>query len=297
MRKTPQNSPSILVLGSRGFIGSVIFRALEKRYGTKVRGLTSGKLDLTKARSSSQLARVSTKNTVLVVVCGIRAERDKTLNAFEKNVAMMVHTAQALEKQKIAQCIYISTVSVYGSGKKPSKITEKTPLAVDSLYALAKYAGEKLLETACTQNNVPLVILRLPRVYGFGDIHAQYGPAAFVNDIAQHGKMTLYGDGSELREFLYVEDIGKIIELVIENKTNGIVNVVSGTSHSFIEAAEIFLRTLKKPFAIEHLERTGAVFDEVYDNTLFRALFPDFSFTTFKEGIRKTYEEVSSESK
>lgn len=288
-------SPSpILILGNRGFIGSVVFQTLHARYGEHVRGFSSKDLDLTVEQSSEELARQSSHETALVVVSGIR---DHSLDALKKNVAMMVHVGEVIEKQPISHCIYLSSMSVYGSDPKDEIITEKIHLNLDSLYALGKYAGEAVLQKACANTKTPFLILRLPRVYGHGDTHANYGPAAFVAGIAARGEMVLYGDGEELREFLYVEDLANIVDLSIRAKTTGVINVVSGVSHSFAKAAEILKHIVQKPFAIHHLPRTGWRFDEHYDNTQFQTAFSDYSFTPLEEGLRRSCQEAGLEVK
>jgi nucleoside-diphosphate-sugar epimerase len=282
--------PSIIVLGNKGFIGNVIFRRLHARYKTNAHGISSQSLDLTRAYAVLRLSKYFSNNTVLVIVSGIRAERDQTLNALKKNTAMMVHIASSIKKQPIAQCIYLSTVSVYGTGPKKEAITEVRPLMLNSLYALAKYAGEELLNIVCAKNNIPLLILRLPRVYGPGDPYAQYGPCAFIREITEKSRVTLYGNGKEVREFLYVEDLAHIVDLGISRKLTGIVNVVSGASHSFNEAVEILRHHTKQPFKVISLARTGESYDEHYKNTRFHSLFPRYSFTSLRKGLEQSLE-------
>ena len=274
---------SILILGNRGFIGSVVFRTLCARYGERVRGFSSNDLDLVDEKSIVTLSKHCSPETALVVVSGIR---DHSLDAFEKNVSMIVHVGESLEKQPVVQCIYLSSMSVYGGSPKRGKITEKSPLNLDSLSALGKYSGEAILEKACSETKTPLLILRLPRVYGHGDAHANYGPAAFVEGIAARGEITLYGDGEELREFLHVEDLANVVDASMSAKNHGVINVVSGVSHSFAEAAKILRRIAKKPFTVHNLPRSGEPFDEHYDNATFRTIFPNYSFTPLEQGLR-----------
>lgn len=277
--------PSIVVLGSKGFIGSTIVANLSHRFGKDVRGISSATLDMTRAASVVKLARLCSGQTVLVATAGIRAERDASLDAFASNISILVHLAQALERQPVARCIYLSTVSVYAPPLQRKKITEKNPIGPTSLYALAKYAGERILETVCTDQRIPLLILRLPRVYGAHDAYATYGPSAFIASIQKRGALTLYGQGNEAREFLSVEDLADIVNLSIARKPEGIVNVVSGASHTFEEAAAILSHIAKKPFTVRHVPSAAPGHDEHYDNTAFRKLFPSYSFTPFPKGL------------
>lgn len=281
-------NPSIIVLGSKGFIGSAVTKSLIARYKKKVRGMSSRDIDLTRKSSINRLSQLLLPQTVLVFVSGIRAERDSSLSAFEKNIAMMVNTAKAIEKRILKQCIYLSTASVYGSGAKKGKITESSPLVLDSLYALAKYTGEEILKRACAQKKIPLLILRLPRVYGREDKYASYGPSAFIRDVYEKGGVTLYGDGKEKREFLYVEDVGNIIARAIASNIGGVVNVVSGTSHSFLHVIELLRAIAKTPFTTSFAPRDKLSHDEHYHNKTFQKLFPRYSFTPLKRGLLST---------
>lgn len=284
--------PKIIILGSDGFVGGAVFNSFKGKYGRRVVGVTPGDIDLTRKSSSEKLKKHFNKDTVVVFISGITAEKDDSTQAFGRNIEMIVNVAQALENNPAAKCVYISTVSVYGNGAKAGPITEEYPIRLDSLYALAKYAGERILSRVSESKDLPLVILRLPRIYGPGDVNSKYGPSAFVRRLGKKQDLIRYGNGKELREFLYLGDLIRAIEGLIFNDSTGEVNVVSGSSRSFIEVINILKKTVPFDFKVIEAARKGELFHEEFDNAKLSRMLPDFKFTRLEDGIKETWEGV-----
>ncbi len=280
----------IIILGSDGFVGGAVFNFFKRKYGRRVIGVTPGDIDLTKKESSKKLARLFERDAVVVFISGITAEKDNSLRAFGQNIEMVVNTAQALAEKPVAKLIYISTVSVYGSGPKTAGINEKNRIRLDSLYALAKYTGEQVLGRASESGGVCLMILRLPRVYGSGDVNSKYGPSAFVRRLSERQELIRYGSGEELREFLYLGDLIRVIEAFALNDLSGsrAVNIVSGRSRSFKEMIAILRRAVPFEFKVTEAARDGALFHEEFDNSKLAGLLPGFNFTRLEDGIEDT---------
>ena len=69
-------------------------------------------------------------------------------------------------------------------------VTEASAVEPADFYALAKYAGERVLANVCGAAKIPLVIVRPTGVYGPGDTHNSYGPNRFISQIMNDGKLT-----------------------------------------------------------------------------------------------------------
>ena len=136
--------------------------------------------------------------------------------------------------------IYLSSARVYGEDVAYlEKISEYTPVQPKTYYGISKYAAERVLEKICTDNGINLVILRPPLVYGKDDLSQGYGPTGFTYKVVNSEEIILWGDGSEFREFIYVDDIGNIVSRLVNSNYNGILNLVSGTSYTFKEIGSL----------------------------------------------------------
>ena len=124
-------------------------------------------------------------------------------------------TVSRMSPQKI---MYFSSASVYGEDVVYSeKISEKTPIQPSTYYGIAKYTAERLLEKTCTENKAELVILRPPLIYGKNDRSRGYGPTGFTYKAIESDEIILWGDGSGFREFVFVDDVSRVIHRLLNN--------------------------------------------------------------------------------
>ena len=74
----------------------------------------------------------------------------------------------------------------------------------------------------------PLAVLRLTAVYGADDTHNSYGPNRFVRQALKDGRISLFGDGEETRDHLYVDDAVALMLAVVSHASTGLLNLASG---------------------------------------------------------------------
>lgn len=108
--------------------------------------------------------------------------------------------------------------------------------------------------------------------------------------------VVLWGDGSQIRELMYVSDAVRLIERAVEQRPNDLLNLGSGVGHSIREYAESICRIVGyDPNAIEYdTDRYTGVSKKVFDTAKVRELFPDFSFTSLDEGVAEVVEDYIS---
>ena len=288
MSRFSSSQLKIIIFGHQGFVGSYCYQSLKNIFHSKVIGFSSKGLDLTNPSSVRKLIRLFDSNTVVLFLSAITREERDDLTSFAMNMSMVDHVAQALERKRIKKFIFMSTISVYGEALKQGLISQNTDPKPDSLYGLAKFHGEFLIKKACAKQKTPYLILRMPRVYGAGDEKAKYGPSQFVRTAVLEKKVVLYGDGKEKRAFLFIEDIIDLLLDNIVNKSQGLVNFVPSTTHSYDEVVRL-IKELVPALRVQHRLQTNPTRNEKFDNHLFRKTFPGFIFTPLKEGITKTY--------
>lgn len=279
----------VIVLGHEGFIGTRVFAAFAERSpDVELVGRSLPDLDLTDADSAFGIGTLLGGSAALVVLSGIKRQFGDSLDIFEKNMAMAVNLCRVIGEHPVGRIVYFSSAAVYGEDIDDEAISEATPVAPSSNYGIAKYASERLLEKAVHAGGGSLTVLRPPVVYGPGDVTRTYGPAGFAHAAATGQKVVLWGDGSERREFVFVDDVAEVVRGLTFTDHDGAVNVVTGTSHSFREVVDTALSL--GPFEVEERPRSKDKVDHGFDDGLLRSLVPGFESTSLGEGMRLTFE-------
>jgi nucleoside-diphosphate-sugar epimerase len=154
-----------------------------------------------------------------------------------------------------------------------------------------------------------LCILRLTALYGPGDTHNAYGPNRFVRTAINDGRILIYGKGEELRSFVFIDDVIKIISLVLFSRSTCTFNVAINPAISFQKIALKISNLIDKPIIFDYLPRTIPIIHRPYKSTqVFRFLynfgrpisqvvhrtfvntslikaFPSFTFTPMEAGL------------
>ncbi len=139
------------------------------------------------------------------------------------------------------------------------------------------------------------MLLRPPLVYGPGAGGAFYGPCGFLKAVLNKEMITLWGDGMELREFVYVEDVAKIVEGLIFGSAFGVLNVVSGKPATFAQALDIISRLQEGPPKYCSKPRSKEKVDNVFLAEKLAEVFPAFEFASLEEGMRETWKALLAE--
>lgn len=282
-----QMTDSVLILGHTGFIGGRICQELSSCRERSVIGLSSREIDLSNEASIAGLASICGPTTTLIVCSGIKRQFGDTIDIFHRNLQMIGNLSRFLALNPIAHLIFISSAAVYGENNHNTIIRESTSIDPQTYYGLGKYSSERLLEISLDRQNIdtPFAILRLPLIYGEGDSSNGYGPADFVSRIASGKPIDLWGDGRELREFVFVDDVARLVKEVIRIRFNGILNVASGMSFSYRDIINTLSDIIYAPIPTEFRERTRPRVDHIFDPSRLFTFFPDFKFSLLKDGL------------
>ena len=215
-----------LVLGGTGFIGAALTAELSRR-GIPVAAHGSHTLDLASPSAGVRLRRLMDRSTIVFFLS--RAPYSSAPWAgFAGDVAILATAAAALRSGRARKWIYMSSTAIFGASRSNRSIHEDAPLAPQSPYAASKVLGERLLGSAAADGGSPLLVLRPPMVYGPGDAGAAYGPGQFIRSLIEKGEMRLFGDGGELRDLLYVDDLARVAVDLALGPRIGDFNVAGG---------------------------------------------------------------------
>jgi nucleoside-diphosphate-sugar epimerase len=278
----------VIILGHSGFIGSHLERLLSRSGVREVIGRSLPDIDLGNSSSAAQLVPHLTQESALVLMAAVKRQFGDTLEAFRQNMAIVENICHLLEDHPIRRLIFLSSAAVYGEETENTCISEQTPINPTSYYGIAKYSAERLLRKICAANQLTsLVCLRPPLVYGPGDNGKTYGPSGFAAAALEGTPITLWGDGTERREFIYIDDICRLIEELIDTDFEGELNVASGTSYCFADVVV----TLKAKFPnleVKSRPRSKQKADNAFDARKIKSLLtPGFQFTSLEDGLSR----------
>ncbi len=276
----------VVILGASGFLGSALKGCLVREGGFQVIGHSSRTLDLTRFEALGVLDDVAGPGTTLVLASALTPDRGQTIDTLMANLAMVANVSRYLEAHPVGYCVYIGSDAVYGFDLDP--VTEATPVAPASYYALAKCTGERMMEFAAGAATVPLLRLRVAGIYGPGDPHSAYGPNAFARSLARDRSIRLFGSGEEERDHVYVDDVARLVVALIRSRATGLYNVATGECRSFASIVETIRHIVPYQFAVESVARKGGTTHRRYDTARLQQAVPGFRFTPFEDGLRTT---------
>jgi UDP-glucose 4-epimerase len=272
----------IIVLGSSGYIGSYLVNYFESR-GIDVVSANSTNCNLLEDNSIQLFFKSLPKKKYLLIYLSVINRNDgDCFEGLQKNILMTGNLVYGLDRQKITSVIYFSSVDVYGN-RAELPIKENTPLMPDNWYGLAKANCEWILKSEL-DSKIPLTIIRLPGVYGSSPGENSI-IQKFITDIFDRKKVTVFGDGSTLRDYVHVKDVAKIIEYLMNNSAVGVINIVTGESYSLLNILNILKNAIEIPWQIEFIEQSQRHFDLTFDNSKLLELTPRLKFINIEEGI------------
>jgi len=276
-----------ILLGHSGFIGSHLKQNLTKHCSYEIIGKSLPDIDLSNIKSASQLLELFDENTTLVLMAAVKRQFGDTLEAFHKNMAIVENVCHLIEKSPVKHIIFMSSAAVYGEETHNTNISESTSVNPTSFYGIAKYTAERILKKTCIAKGISLVCLRSPLIYGPGDSGKTYGPSGFSAAALEGSTITLWGDGTELREFIYIDDLCHLIGVLINNDINGELNVVSGNSYSFADVINI-LRENFPELKFDSKPRSKDKADNAFDAAKIKTILHDsYHFTSLEAGLAK----------
>lgn len=279
----------ILLTGANGLIGSAIIRHLQKKgfsiFGiskTKSTPYTSMAVDLLDSNFYEK-DLFSTKWDAVVHCAAAMPTAAKQVDFFE-NVVMTSNLSKLLEINPPKQMIFISSIDIYDLSSVP--LSENSPVNPPSTYGLSKWLSEEWLRVWSKQNRVLFKSLRLTHIYGPNDNGRKFIANA-VRSIHNNLPIYLYGDGLDLRDFIYSEDMGPILHAAIEPTTGFTINVASGKSVTILDLIKYFKEITGDTVDVVQRERVKPKIDYQIDTTKMNKLLGFEGLTPINEGIRK----------
>jgi UDP-glucose 4-epimerase len=251
-----------LVTGGAGFIGSNLVDALLARGDevTVVDDLSTGRrgnldgalaagaelveLDIRDAAALTALAAERRARTVFHLAAQIDVRRSLEDPAFDAavNVGGTANVLEAARAAGSGRIVFVSTGgAIYGEGEgQQLPLGEEAAIAPLSAYGQSKYAAEGYLALYQRLYGLSGIALRLGNIYGpRQDPLGEAGVIAiFCGLLHSGGRPTVYGDGTQTRDYIYVGDVVAAALAAAESELTGPVNIGTGRETNVLELAE-----------------------------------------------------------
>ena len=273
-----------------GFVGRASADAL-KAEGVNAVALSRADVDLLAPDGAPRLARHLTPATTLVLTSAVAPVKNSQM--LLENLRMLQAVIEAVTTAPVAHLVYISSDAVYAHSDAP--MTEASPAAPESLHGAMHLTREVMLTSELA--GIPQAFVRPTLIFGPGDPHNGYGPNRFMRLASAGRDITLFGEGEERRDHVFIDDVAEIVCRCVLHRATGIVNAVSGTVTSFREIAELAAARFHPSVSVIGTPRVGAMPHNGYrafDTRLLATLFPDSRRTTLANGLDRMKDSSTS---
>ncbi len=193
-------------------------------------------------------------------------------------------------ERKVRKFIHISTDEVYGSIESGKQADEAYIPAPNSPYAASKASADLICRSYYKSFDLPVIITRSCNNYGPYQFPEKVIPF-FITRALNNDNLPLYGDGSNIRDWLYVDDNCEAILTILERgKPGEIYNISSDSQLANLELTRKILRILGKPDELIKFvdDRPGHDFRYALDSSKIKKELGWSPSTKFDEGIQKT---------
>jgi GDP-L-fucose synthase len=294
----------IYIAGHRGMVGSAVWRALEEKGYTNLLGKKSSELDLRNQQAVNDFYNQEKPEVVIdaaAKVGGILANNDYPYPFLMENMQIQNNLIDGALNAGIEKFIFLGSSCIYPKFA-PQPLKEEY-LLTDSLeptnewYALAKITGVKTCQAIRKQFNKDYVSLMPTNLYGYFDnfdLETSHVLPAMLRKFHEaklnNTPVKLWGSGTPMREFLFVDDMAEAVVYALENELpEYLYNVGSGKDITIKELAETIQQvTGHQGEIIWDTEKPDGTPRKLMDVSKMATLGWEYS-TELREGIEKTY--------
>jgi UDP-glucose 4-epimerase len=229
----------------------------------------------------------------------VTAESDPLMD-IDTNIRGSVQLFQQIVKLKtIKKIVYSSSGgTVYGEHDIQVPILETERTWPVSPYGIGKSAIENYLHYFNKKFAQPYTVFRIANPYGPRQpIFRKQGVIPIFADKIQNNQVIdIFGDGSMIRDYIYVKDVADAIaKSLTKDLEHSIYNIGSGTGHTITEIIDVLEKTLYTKAEKNYLESPSTfVHYSVLDHSRFTNEFPEIKLTTLEDGISKMIDSEKS---
>lgn len=305
------NRKRILVTGGAGFIGSnlidrlteqdnyvIVYDNFDKYYSAKEQNIkqhefnpnfTLLRADILDLKTLSKASKEVDLVFHLAAQPGVRFSMENPVKTSKVNIIGTFNVLKAAKEAGVKKVIYASSSSVYG---QPIylPIDENHPTDPISIYGASKLAAEKYCQIFSHQLGLPVAILRYHTVYGPRQ-RPDMAIHKWTRAIFESKPITIYGDGTQTRDFTFIDDIvdGTIRAAEVEDADGEVFNLGGGTKVSVNKVVELLIEESKvdEVKVVYEPPKLGDVSDTHADITKAKKILGYYPKVVLKEGLSR----------
>ena len=296
----------IYIAGHKGMVGSAVWRALEKRGYTNLIGVSSTKLNLRNQQAVLDFYKEEKPSIVIdaaAKVGGILANNDYPYDFLMQNMQIQNNLIDGALNSGIEKFIFLGSSCIYPKFA-PQPLKEEYLLTdplepTNEWYAIAKISGVKACQAIRNQYGKDFVSLMPTNLYGYFDnfdLQSSHVLPAMLRKFHEakingNTPVKLWGSGTPMREFLFVDDMAEAVVFALENKLpEYLYNIGSGKDITIKQLAETIQNVVgHKGDIIWDNSKPDGTPRKLLDVSKMKALGWHYS-TNLKEGVEKTYQ-------
>ena len=302
----------ILFIGGAGFIGSAVIKewiASEREESrvivlepplANVSRIEGAPVELLRGNISdidlietviklNNIRKVVHLVSTMVPGCGY----DEYKQEFENVIFPTVRLMQLCSRLDVQFVYFSSGGTVYGERKTLQPFVETDPKEPISYYGLSKQMIENSILFEHRMSNLRYLILRPSNPYGHGqNLHGRQGLIAVaLGKILAGEPITIWGDGSSIRDYIYIDDLAKVVvKLLKTNVSNKTINIGSSKGYSVREIIKVLSEIAEEDIRVEYApSRRNDVSNMVLDTSMLKSLV-NIKLTPLEEGVKKFYQ-------
>lgn len=291
----------VLITGGAGFIGShIVEKLLENNYNVIIiDNLSSGSIENIPNSDTLKLYQLNiekddlelvfqkeTPDYVILLAAQTSVNFSISHPYYDANMNVMasIKLLELCKKYNIKKFITASSAAIYGNPKY-LPIDENHPTEPMSQYGLSKLTMEKYIKLS----GIPYIIFRFSNAYGPRQKSSKESGvvAIFNNAMKNNEPINIYGDGEQIRDFIYVEDIANIcIKAINLNVENEIINFSTNKGVSLNQLFKVMKSLYNYTLNANYLpERIGDIKNSILSNDKAYNLLKFTNYTKLEKGL------------
>ena len=292
----------ILVTGGNGLVGRHLNDILpEALY------ISSKDYDLIDRYQTDVMLDFYKPNTVINLaakVGGILDNMNNPVQYLEENTLINTNLLRSCHNHNVDKVISMGSTCMYPDvldeyPMKERSIFDGSPPMENFAYAMSKRVMATQIDSYVKEHNKNWSYLIPCNLYGeydkYEEHHSHFVSALIKKIYEAKNGVEIWGTGKPLRQFMYAEDLARVIKYIIENNIKGNFNVAPNYVHSIEEITKIGLKACGKDNLEIHYDNTkpDGQYRKDVDSSKLMSVLKDFEFTSLEEGIRRVYDNFS----
>ena len=292
----------ILVTGGNGLVGRHLNDILpEALY------ISSKDYDLIDRYQTDVMLDFYKPNTVINLaakVGGILDNMNNPVQYLEENTLINTNLLRSCHNHNVDKVISMGSTCMYPDvldeyPMKEESIFNGSPPMENFAYAMSKRVMATQIDSYVKEYNKNWSYLIPCNLYGeydkYEEHHSHFVSALIKKIYEAKNGVEIWGTGKPLRQFMYAEDLARVIKYIIENNIKGNFNVAPNYVHSIEEITKIGLKACGKDNLEIHYDNTkpDGQYRKDVDSSKLMSVLKDFEFTSLEDGIRRVYDNFS----